>query len=110
MVKILEFNSYDENDNVVVEKIPVSVSFSAIKNFQKHTGKSITNVNDDLEDLFILQYYSYLAGCKLSKHKGYSVKYDLDEFEIVFDGTFEQFMKVMHEFFPDNSKKKQVKK
>ncbi|WP_192820170.1 hypothetical protein [Rufibacter sp. LB8] len=104
MIKILEHKSIDENGEDSIVKIPITVSFSAIKNFQNKTGKSIAEFSDDMEDAFALFYYSYVAGCKTLKNQGFKVRYEFDEFDPVFDELAKQFIDVVPDFFPDQKK------
>ena len=92
---MVEFLKYGD------EKLPVKVSFAALKNFQKESNKNMMDVDSELtfEDIEILFFHSYVAGCKASKNIGFSVKYSREDMEEILDEIYMDFVKVMPKFF-----------
>ena len=88
------------------EKIPVKISFAALKNFQKDTGKNLTAMSGELsfEDIESLFYHAYVSGCKSSKDIGYEVKYSREEMEGILDEVYLEFIEVIPKFFADKKK------
>ncbi|MTI32817.1 hypothetical protein [Xanthovirga aplysinae] len=64
------------------KKYPCRTSYKAIKRFQNHTGRAITDFGKHVEDVIILLYYSIQVGCKLEDKK---MSITLQQIEDAFD-------------------------
>lgn len=99
MVKYLEVNK---------EKLPIRISYSALKKFQEETGKSLMG-GEGLKDIFtgeleVLLFYGLQSGFKIEQ-KVFPFK--KDQMEDILDVTLFEFIKLIPEFFPkDDAPKK----
>lgn len=100
---------FDEDGQVTdTQKIPVIVSYSVLRAFEKQTGKSVTDKKADInmDDAFTLFYLALKFG---HKHLGRDFTYDEEEAELILDLCMDQWAKIQTKFFPTQGKKKGTK-
>jgi len=76
---------------------PIRISYFALKNFQKETGKEIDQVDADMSLLEVLLWFSLVAG-----HKAQDKTLELkrEEVEFILDESMNEFIEKMSLFFP----------
>ena len=79
------------------EKLPIRVSYYALKQYQKETGKDLSDLDENLENLEILLYHSLIAGHK-SENK--EMILPREEMEFILDESMGQFNAVIISSFP----------
>lgn len=97
MVRYLETESYG--------KLPVRVSYFAMKKYQMETGKSLMeqfqNGFSDMMagELEYLLFYALRRGFQVEKREE-EFKFTMEDMELVLDETFFDFIKIIPDFFP----------
>lgn len=94
MIRFIETQSYG--------KLPVRVSYSALKQYQLETGKEALSEEGMLDNMFtgeleILLFHALKRGFKL-QGKEFTLK--KEEMEDVLDECLFEFIKIIPEFFP----------
>lgn len=88
----MEFITYKE------EKIPIRVSYYAIKHFTADTGKSIEDIDQDYGLLEVLFWYAMEAGYKAEDKAN---PFTRDKVEVILDEVLGQFVEVFGNSFTD---------
>ena len=90
------------------KELPIRVSYYALKQYQKETGKDISSLDDNIENLEILLYHAIVAGHK-AEDKECTI--NRDDIELILDESMTQFNQIILNSFPgfqpaDATKKK----
>lgn len=87
------------------KKIPIRISYYAIKKFQEDTKKSLSDLGNDLSLIEILVWYAIIAGYK---YKGLEMDFKREDVEWLLDESLQQVMGQIGEqqAKPETSKKK----
>lgn len=78
------------------QELPVIVNYSALKQFQNKTKKSLDDIEDVINDLELFEqlfYYSLLAGSKLEGEICKITK-DMCEDVLSFDDNYSEFIRI----------------
>lgn len=80
--------------NYKEDKLPLKLSFSAMKRFNAESGKNILKLGDDLslDDIENLLYASYLSGCKAEEKVA---KYKKTDMEDILDEVYQEFIAII---------------
>lgn len=76
-------------------KLPIRISYYAIKHFQKETGKDVGAVDDELELMEVLLYHALVAG---HKAEGVGMSIEREECEMILDECLDEFVASMADF------------
>jgi hypothetical protein len=86
------------------EKLPIRLSFKAMKMFKDVSKKNILNITEDLEpaDIEHLFFCSYVSGCQKTN---IAQKYKREDMEEILDDVYFEFVNLIPEFFEVDKKK-----
>jgi len=82
------------------KKLPVRVSYYAIKHFQLETKRSIDDIDDDISLMEVLLYYGLQAG---HKAEGRDLGLKKEDMEMVLDECLDEFIDSFADFFQNLS-------
>jgi len=85
-------------------KLPVRVSYYAIKHFQLDTKKPIDDIDDDISLMEVLLYYALQAG---HKAEGREMTLTRDQMEMILDECMDEFINSFTDFFQNLSAEQQ---
>ena len=91
MANIVQYISYKG------EKLPLRISYYAIKMFQQETGKEIEELESDISLLEVLLWHGLVAGHKV-ENKPLTLK--KEDMEFILDESLDEFNSAMMSFFP----------
>lgn len=83
---MIDFITYDE------EKLPIRISYSAIKRYELETKKPIGKIDESIENLEILLYYGLMAGHKAEKKE---LSFEREDMEWILDECLEEFNNIL---------------
>ncbi len=83
------------------KKLPIRVSYYALKKYQEETGQGIESIDKEITNLEILLHYSIIAGAKAE-----DVKVDVkrEDMEFILDEALTDFNGILTSAFPDPGK------
>lgn len=79
------------------QKLPVRVSYYSLKQYQKETGKDLSTLDDNIENLEILLYHSLVAGHKAEDKE---MTIPREDMEFVLDEAMGEFNAIIISSFP----------
>jgi len=80
------------------QKLPIRVSYYAIKQYQIETGKTIDSIDENISNLEILLYYAIIAGCRA---EGKEVSIKREDMEFILDEELPTFNRILTGSFPE---------
>lgn len=92
------------------EKLPILISYRALKTFKSLTGKDIKDIKDDYTLSEPLLFLGLQSGFK---YEDKPFNYKIEDMEYLLDECFEEFTDILPIFFPQEEsdvKKKSTKK
>lgn len=84
--------------------LPIRISYYAIKHFQKESGKSIDEIDEDISLMEPLFWFALEAGCKA---EDIDVPIERSEVELVLDESMNEFLASFGNFFQGQQVKEQ---
>lgn len=100
MIRFLDYTKLNESGDTVVEKLPIRVSYYALKMLKEKLGRGLLLGDDgtDYDAYEELLFWSLRRGYQLINQPMPFERTDMAE---VMDAVYFQFMKVIPEFFSD---------
>jgi hypothetical protein len=92
------------------EKLPLVLNYVAVSKFQKETGKTLSDIQDDINLLEDLAYHGLLEGARLEGNTFFKIfklksfKYNRSEMTYIMNECFEQFIQTINESLPEKPK------
>ena len=106
-LQVLSFpKEFDEDFNVTKEgKLPVFVSFTAIKNFSNESKVDVSETPEDV-DLAVMEVFLWHAVSSAYEHIGKDNPYKKEDMRLILDHVYQDFLELIKNSYPAQSKKK----
>lgn len=91
MSKLIDYITYKG------EKLPLRISYYAIKHFQDETGKNLELIDSEMGLIEVLLWHALVSGHKADNKE---LKVTRDEMEFILDDSLDEFNRIILSFFP----------
>lgn len=103
MIKFLNYKKWDnDKKETIVEQIPIRVSYIALKRMKNTFGRALS-LDDDGTDYEAYEALLYQSTQLAYQMLGEPYPFTIEDMELLMDGVYVEFQKIVPEFFEDGN-------